>query len=89
MLLLAARWTRPVRIVRSFTLRLVLTALLATTACSDSQKGPTHYDYPVSRAATIPIDGQVLFPVQVDDRAGFFPMVVDTGAFSTTVTSAS
>lgn len=71
--------------MRSFTLRLVLTTLLATSACSDSQRGPTGDDYPLSRAATIPIDGQVLFPVQVDDRTGFFPMVVDTGAFATTV----
>ncbi len=42
-------------------------------------------DYPPARPAVIPLDGQMLFPVLLDDRPETYHMVVDTGAFVTAV----
>lgn len=41
--------------------------------------------YPPPRPALIPLDGQILFPVQLDDRPATYQLVVDSGAFGTAV----
>lgn len=46
--------------------------------------GPDAGDYPPARAALFPLDGQPLFPVTLDSRAGHY-FVVDTGAARTAV----
>ncbi len=41
--------------------------------------------YPPPRPAVIPLDGQILFPVQLDDRTATYQLVVDSGAFGTAI----
>ncbi len=62
---------------------LTLGLILGCSACSGPDPEP--YDYPPPLEALIPIDGQMLYPVRLDDNPGYFPMVVDTGAFGTAV----
>jgi hypothetical protein len=57
--------------------------VVGVVGCTGSDPDP--YDYPPSREAVTPLDGQMLFPVRLDDHPGYFQMVVDTGAFATAV----
>jgi len=58
-----------------------MVALGGVAGCTDSDG----YDFPPSLDAVIPLDGQIMVPVALDDRPGHFLLVVDTGAFATTV----
>jgi hypothetical protein len=41
--------------------------------------------YPSAQKAVMPLDGQLLFPVHLDGRSEVHYLVVDTGAFATTI----
>ncbi len=67
----------------ALTLGLCLLWTAGLLACDTPEPQP--YDYPPALEAVAPLDGQMLFPVRLDDRPGLFSMVVDTGAFGTAV----
>lgn len=64
----------------------LLLGSLMLARCGSSEEQPyIEYPYPRSRPAKIPLDGQILFPVRLDQRPETYYLVVDTGAFATSI----